>query len=58
MANIIEPSSTAGLGPFLSTNMPMGSPQAYMPRLPAKPTRLLSVVEYLRRSANCGAHAE
>lgn len=51
-ASMIEPSSTAGLGPFLSTNIPIGSPQAYMPRLPARPTKLLSVVEYFRRSAN------
>lgn len=57
-ASMIEPSSTAGLGPFLSTNIPIGSPQAYMPKFPARPTRLLSVVEYFKRSANCGAHAE
>lgn len=51
-ASIKEPASTAGRGPFASTSIPTGRPSAYMPRLPDRPTRLLSVVVYLRRSAN------
>lgn len=53
-----EPTRTAGRGPRWSTNMPIGTPNEYMPKFPARPMMLLSVAERCNLSVNCGAQAE
>jgi hypothetical protein len=52
MARVMAPRKVVSLGPRASVNKPMGIPDAYIPRLPAAPMKLLAVDEIFMRRAN------